>query len=230
MKAESGLRWLGGLALSAVWPPALARVAATAHDWWCGVVCASGWALAVSVWAATSDAAQHEPFRSLSDFLIRIAWMSAISAVVFSACLISIFVVVSVPVLRVLEAKRRQSNAAGLRAIMFGIVPMTPLFVLGGLAGALVDAQSPACDFTWTPKPAWMFWPVWEIVSRALRVPLVLAFGAIVASMAAIGAARLCPSRTETGCVTCGYELQGVAGEICPECGEKRVRESGTSA
>jgi hypothetical protein len=100
--------------------------------------------------------------------------------------------------------------------------------VLAPLAGVLpllamqfcvlvIAARDPGCDFTWAAKPGWIEWRAFDIAE--------LVFGGLGGACVLLAlvrgvplAARLAPPPVPR-CAGCGYDLTGLKGPVCPECG-----------
>lgn len=221
--------WLLGTLEAVVWPPALVRVATSAPNWWCGLLCGVVWAFAASAcWLARDEVFGN--FSSLSEFLFVSFMWSALWGILLAVLITPITLGVSHAVLKRLEARRRQRLAATLRTWLLVGVALVPYIYVGAFARIIVDVERRTFRLIQADQPGWIAWPAWEMLSFALSEPVIIGVGGIVGVCAAGAAARRCPDRSETGCTACGYELQGFAGAVCPECGARRVPEPEVSA
>ncbi len=211
-------RWMRETALGLVWPPVLGRVAAFAPAGWCAV---AGWSSAIVLagFSIVHGTSSLEPFRDMAGYLFEAAKI----AVAFGA-----FAIVPVGFLFggagslhvLLEAHHPRVLLAVLRALM--LAPIAAVVPVAGMqfCAMVVEARDPACDFI-RMKPAWIASGVFDLGT--------LVFGAGAALALVLGlffgvrdAVRLAPYTR--GCRACGYDLSGLGGGVCPECGSGYLR------
>jgi len=216
VSSSPSTRWLIETACVFAWPPALGRAAANAPWWWCGLLGAASIALILAAWGAGSETAGCEPFRDFAHYLLEDADLTLFVALSLFVPLVCVFMLVA-GISHARWSLKVQSLARIRACLLAPVACLLPC--LAWHACLLIEAaQDPWCSFTWAAKPAWIMWGVFGVGAWILG-PAIAAWLVVVAVHGATVAGRLAPS--DSSCRVCGYELAGLSGAVCPECGSE---------
>jgi hypothetical protein len=114
--------------------------------------------------------------------------------------------------LTALRGRARRSAGAALMVVAV----CTPIVVGWSFCRTLHEVSGPTVRFTWSPKPDWISWGVFEVLGNGVLI-LAIWFLEIVAIVWAAWATIPFGAGL---CKRCGYSRAGLAADAaCPECG-----------
>lgn len=185
---------------------------------------AIGIASVPSIWLAGALASAGEPHETLATYFASSATMAVFLAVFVSPIVVALLAGV-VRVAR--ESSRDPLFEARLRAwVLAPILAVLPMTVWC-VASMIVDVRDPSFGLGVGIKPAWIYSPLFTILGFKLW-PFFLLFALLViANRIAARAASLLPGAS--ACSNCAYDLRGLSGSICPECGTDVMTQEATT-
>lgn len=168
--------------------------------------------------AGASVVSIGEPFRNLADYLAQWLKMGLLASVLAAIPLVVPVVLLAAAlegaVIRgrasTASAQRRARAALGVLAASAGAT------VLWSLVAALSSASTPGCRFTWSPKPDWLASPFLGFVANPILLFTIWVLAVVAALWAAMAVHPWGPNR----CTSCGYSVERLPTDRCPECGK----------
>lgn len=197
-----------------VWPPSLARIAAYAPWWVSMTIGAAGIAAFPAILLGGMVASVAEPYATLHAYFsdtVRVVLILMAIAFPIAAALLLVARTVYV------SLENHRTGVYRLRGwAMTPVLAVLPMSVWC-VATMIVDVRDPSFGLGVGIKPAWIYSPLFTVLGFKLWPLFLLIALFVIANKIATLAAHLVP-RTFV-CPNCAYDLRGLSGRICPECG-----------